>query len=79
MFVVRLNMSHGNHGEHKRSIDMVRAIEARGEWSIPIIADLQGAKMRVGDLPSGGLLLETDITVTLSVTQDYATLLGYLV
>jgi pyruvate kinase len=47
----RLNLSHGTHEDHARTAEIVRAAEAEAGRSIALIADLQGPKLRVGDLP----------------------------
>ena len=49
--VARINMSHGDHRFHEQSIRMVR--DAAGEVGRPvaILIDLQGPKIRIGDLP----------------------------
>jgi len=54
---VRLNFSHGNHNEHSRSIASVRAISAEIGRPIAVIADLQGPKIRVGEMPETGARL----------------------
>ena len=46
----RLNMSHGNHDDHKTRAALVRDAEAASGRPIALIADLQGPKLRVGDL-----------------------------
>lgn len=51
----RLNMSHGNHDTHKQSIDIIRAVERELGHHLTIIADVQGPKIRVGDLPGDGV------------------------
>lgn len=50
----RLNMSHGAHEIHADSVNLIREIEKEVEIPIPIIADIQGPKLRVGDLPNDG-------------------------
>ena len=50
----RLNFSHGNQAEHLERIRRVRAVEARVGRPIAILADLQGPKLRVGELPGAG-------------------------
>jgi len=48
--MARINMSHGTHEEHARAIGLVRqAAEAAGR-PVPILVDLAGPKIRVGDL-----------------------------
>ncbi|MDZ4745885.1 MAG: pyruvate kinase [bacterium] len=45
----RLNMSHGAYSSHEQYIDLIRKAEAKLRTYVPIIADLQGPKIRVGD------------------------------
>ncbi len=47
---VRLNLSHGKHEEHAERAWLVREIAAEIGRPIALIADLQGPKLRVGDL-----------------------------
>lgn len=51
--VFRLNMSHGNHEDHKARYDAIRAIEEETGRPIAILADLQGPKLRVGAFAAG--------------------------
>src|SRR5665213_1177912 len=53
MDVVRLNFSHGTPAEHGAAVEAVRAASARYEKPIAIIADLQGPKIRTGELEDG--------------------------
>ena len=46
----RLNLSHGTHDDHRERAEAVRAAEDRAGRPIAIIGDLQGPKIRVGDL-----------------------------
>ena len=46
----RLNLSHGTHEEHRERARLVRATEAELGRPIALIADLQGPKLRIGDL-----------------------------
>src|ERR671937_559551 len=46
----RLNLSHGTHDEHRARARVVRAVEAEVGRPLALIADLQGPKLRVGDL-----------------------------
>ena len=55
--VVRLNASHGTRAEHQSRIDAVRLIAAETGRCIGILLDLQGPKIRVGELPPGGVVL----------------------
>jgi pyruvate kinase len=46
----RLNLSHGTHDQHREWARMVRDIERELGRPIALIADLQGPKLRIGDL-----------------------------
>ncbi len=59
----RLNMSHGSQEVHKSSIAIIRAVEKKLGIHIPIIADVQGPKIRVGDLEGAGVSLINGETV----------------
>ncbi len=48
--VFRLNFSHGKHEEHARIIKLVRSIATDLGRYIPIIGDIQGPKLRIGDV-----------------------------
>jgi len=47
---VRLNFSHGTHDEHFESARRVRAVQAEAGRPLALIADLQGPKIRIGEL-----------------------------
>lgn len=68
MNVVRLNFSHGAHEEHANVISTVRALSREFSRPMAIIADLQGPKIRVGDI-SGERELITGEKVTI-ITRD---------
>ena len=59
----RLNLSHGTHEDHARTAELVRTAEAASGRSISLIADLQGPKLRVGDLPAPVRLADGDSVV----------------
>jgi pyruvate kinase len=50
MNAARLNLSHGTHEEHAERARRVREAEAENGQPIALIADLQGPKLRIGDL-----------------------------
>ncbi len=55
--VFRLNFSHGTHEEHLSVIEYINRINNDFPFNIAILADLQGPKLRVGDM-GDGLVLE---------------------
>src|SRR5438034_8579679 len=52
MDAARLNFSHGSHEEHAERAALVRAVEEEVGRPLAVIADLQGPKLRVGELSS---------------------------
>ncbi|WP_306251713.1 pyruvate kinase [Parvularcula sp. IMCC14364] len=46
----RLNFSHGSHDEHRKRFENIREAEKATGKSLPILADMQGPKIRVGVL-----------------------------
>jgi pyruvate kinase len=65
---VRLNLSHGKHEEHAERAWLVREIAAEVGRPIALIADLQGPKLRVGDLEEPIVLRKGEqITITTEV------------
>jgi pyruvate kinase len=50
MDAARLNFSHGSHEEHAESARLIRAAQAAVGRPIALIADLQGPKIRIGEL-----------------------------
>jgi pyruvate kinase len=53
--VFRLNFSHGAHEDKSKIIDHIRKINKSEPYNIAILADLQGPKLRVGELENGFL------------------------
>lgn len=61
--VFRINFSHGTHDEHKEVIKHIRRINADFPFNIAILADLQGPKLRVGQIQDNALDLQMDDTI----------------
>lgn len=55
--VIRFNFSHGSHEDHKYGFDMVKKVNEDYNLNIAILADMQGPKIRVGDI-EGSINLE---------------------
>ena len=64
MNVARVNFSHGTHDQHATTIAMVRRLAEEMGKPIAILGDLQGPRIRVGDLPEP-IRLEVGDDVTL--------------
>lgn len=53
--VFRLNFSHGTHEDKAEVIEHIRNINKTQPYNISILGDLQGPKLRVGDIENGKL------------------------
>ncbi len=56
--VFRMNFSHGGHADHAARIRAIRQLETQVGRPIGILADLQGPKLRIGDLKADVELVE---------------------
>jgi pyruvate kinase len=67
MNVARLNFSHGKQEEHALVVERIRRISSRLGYSIAILQDLQGPKIRVGSLQDSKpiqLRDKSEVTIT---------------
>ncbi len=72
MDVARMNFSHGTHEEHIDRVQTVReAAKAEGEV-VTILQDLQGPKIRVGEVRNGCVMLSEgdEVTVTTGSPEE---------
>jgi pyruvate kinase len=58
MDVARINFSHGDHKTHAQTIAMLRRLSNQEGKLVAIMADLQGPKLRVGEIASEQIRLE---------------------
>lgn len=65
----RLNFSHGSHAHHREQIQAIRKAEQDTGQFIPIIADLQGPKIRVGTFESETITLAYGQTIVLELSD----------
>lgn len=70
MDVARLNFSHGTHDEHKKLLKAIRAAAKKTGKTVGILQDLQGPKIRVGDLPEDGVELHKGQSVTFTTAHE---------
>jgi pyruvate kinase len=66
MDVARLNFSHGTHDEHERNFHLIRKLSKQMGKPIGIIADLQGPKIRTGELAGEPLVLRRGGTLVIT-------------
>jgi len=55
--VVRMNFSHGTADEHRRRVELVRALARKAGRAVGVLVDLQGPKIRIGRFKEGRITL----------------------
>jgi pyruvate kinase len=68
--VARLNFSHGTHEDHAARIATLRSLSVELNKPISILQDLQGPKLRVGNLPVEGIKLKVGEKILLASVED---------
>lgn len=68
--VVRFNFSHAEHVITSEKITLVRQVAECLGANVAILADLQGPRIRVGDLPPGGVSLTAGSDLMLLTRSD---------
>ncbi|WP_394659397.1 pyruvate kinase [uncultured Novosphingobium sp.] len=61
----RVNMSHGDHETHSRTIGLIREVEKELNRPVAILCDLQGPKLRVGKFKDGAAFIRHGAHFTL--------------
>jgi len=56
--VVRMNFSHGTADEHRKRVELVRALAHKAGRAIGVLVDLQGPKIRIGRFKDGKIMLK---------------------
>ncbi|WP_215222968.1 pyruvate kinase [Echinicola shivajiensis] len=64
--VFRLNFSHGNHEGHAEVIRLIRKINKENNLNIGILQDLQGPKIRVGEVENNGVEIKEGDKITIT-------------
>lgn len=71
MNVARLNFSHGKYEDHAERIKRLRNAAEELDLPLMLLQDLQGPKIRVGELPAEGMMLKEGASLTLVPITDY--------
>ncbi|MCP4571323.1 MAG: pyruvate kinase [bacterium] len=67
--VCRLNFSHGTHQEHAAVMADIRRVAAEGGYTVAILQDLAGPKIRTGPMADGTAVLVSGAEIVLT-TRD---------
>lgn len=68
--VFRLNYSHQNHAYYKKKIDDIRGLSKKHNYSVGVMADLQGPKIRIKCFREGKVQLVEGAEFTIDTTLD---------
>ena len=66
--VFRLNFSHGSHEVHQEVINIIRQVNKEMNCNLGILQDLQGPKIRVGEVENNGVEIKPGDKIT--ITND---------
>ncbi|MCU0423708.1 MAG: pyruvate kinase [Bacteroidia bacterium] len=64
--VCRLNFSHGTYDDHKKVIDNIKQVNTDLNSHVSMLLDLQGPKLRVGEMENNKVELVTGTTIKVS-------------
>ncbi len=68
--VFRLNFSHGNYEEYERIIKDIHKLNTKLETHVSILADIQGPKIRIGEVEAGGKMLWKGDTIIFTTNKE---------
>ena len=71
--VARLNFSHGSYENHQKVVDVIRALSDEHVTGIAMLADLQGPKLRVGEMENGSVDLTIGSRVKITTVKQIGT------
>ena len=71
--VCRINFSHGSYDDHAALIKHIRAINLKRGLHTAILADLQGPKLRIGEVENNAVQLEIGNTITFTTEKCIGT------
>ena len=73
MNVARMNFSHDSHDRHLEVIQAVRKIDKELGTNTALLADLQGPKLRIGEVEGEGISVEPGQTIKIATTGGVGT------
>src|SRR5690554_5371764 len=69
MNVARINLAHDTLGFHRETLHHIHEVEKELKISIPVMMDIPGPKIRIGEIGNGPILLKKGQTIRLT-TRD---------
>ena len=77
--VFRINFSHGCYEDHISAIKKIKEVDKIIGSHTAILADLQGPKIRIGEMPDDGLLLSAGDEFLITTSKNKRTKLSALI
>ncbi|MBX2843123.1 MAG: pyruvate kinase [Flammeovirgaceae bacterium] len=68
--VFRLNFSHGNHKQHQEVINHIRDLNKTFKYNVSILQDLQGPKIRIGQVEDNGVEIVEGEELIITTEQE---------
>jgi len=65
----RINFSHGSHEEYAKVIEYINEINVKLNTNVGILGDLQGPKIRIGEIEGSHVILKDGSEVTISTKE----------
>src|ERR1700691_48602 len=69
MSICRINFSHGDYDAVKQIITNVRQLNKEMGTYVGVLADLQGPKLRIGEVINGGVEIVDGNPITITTTK----------
>jgi len=67
--VCRINFSHGDHEQHLKLINLIRELNRELDLHVAILADLQGPKLRIGNIENESVELKKGDEITFTTKK----------
>jgi len=74
MDICRINMSHGTYEQHKKVIDFIRQLNKKLKTQVGILVDLQGPKLRIGEIANGEIELIEGNSIKITTIEQLGTI-----
>src|SRR5690606_3215849 len=71
--IARINFSHGTHEDHLETIQLIRQLNQELGTSVGILADLQGPKIRIGEVTAGSTVVTEGDIITFRINEHLGT------
>ncbi|MDP6907954.1 MAG: pyruvate kinase [Flavobacteriales bacterium] len=73
MNLARLNFSHGTHEDHLKVVDNIHELNKKLKLHIGLLADLQGPKIRLGEVENGAVEIRNGHSITFTTEECIGT------